>query len=142
MRKKEGDILDWTQIIIVALTVLFGSGGTIVTLVANGKAHDKKHDKTDIELVRVLEEIKSLKQGQTVIKDELVVNSYATKKQIKYTLTRLHREATLRGHVTRYELECAEDLYTEYKRLKGNSFIETVMKELRELPIKFAEMGG
>lgn len=130
--------MDWTQIIVVALTVLFGSGGVVVTVIQNGKAHDKKHDKTDTELAELLKEIKSLKEGQTVIKEELRINSYATKKQIKYTLTRLHREATMRGFISRYELECSEDLYTEYQRLKGNSFVSKVMEELRELPIRFA----
>ncbi|GHU95035.1 hypothetical protein FACS1894208_07150 [Clostridia bacterium] len=131
--------MDWTQIIVTILVVLFGSGGTIVTLIANGRSHDKKHDKTDGELEKLLAEIKQLKEGQTAIKEELRVNSYATKKQIKYTLTRLHRETTTRGYISRYELECAEDLYTEYKRLGGNSFIDKVMNEMRSLPIRFAE---
>ena len=44
-----------------------------------------------------------------------------------------------RKYTTQYELECAEDLYTEYKRLGGNSFIDKVMGNLRGLPIRFAE---
>ncbi|MDR3091449.1 MAG: hypothetical protein LBU36_04520 [Clostridiales bacterium] len=131
--------MDWTQIIVVALTVLFGSGGVVVTVIQNGKAHDKKHDKTDGELEKLLDEIKQLKEGQAAITEELRVNSYATKKQIKYTLTRLHQESMGRKYTTQYELECAEDLYTEYKRLGGNSFIDKVMGNLRGLPIRFAE---
>ncbi|GHV32134.1 hypothetical protein FACS18949_02180 [Clostridia bacterium] len=134
--------MDWTQIIVVALTVLFGSGGVVVTVIQNGKSHDKKHDKTDTELEKLLDEIKQLKAGQTVIKEELRVNSYANKKQIKYTLTRLHREATQRGYITRYELECAEDLFTEYQRLNGNSFVGKIMEELRNLTIRFAGMDN
>ena len=130
--------MDWTQIIVVALTVLFGSGGVVVTVIQNGKSHGKKHDKTDAELEKLLAEIKQLKEGQAAITEELRTNSYATKKQIKYTLTRLHQEAMGRVYITRYELECAEDLYTEYTRLGGNSFISKVMNEMRGLPIRFA----
>jgi len=132
--------MDWSQIIATILIVLFGSGGTIVTLIQNNKKHDKKHDKLDRELEEALELIKTLQAGQNSIKEELRNNSYATKKQIKYTLTRLHRETSQRGNISRYELECAEDLYTEYKRLNGNSFIDKVMVELRGLPIMFASI--
>ena len=132
--------MDWTQVVVTALVVLFGSGGVVVTIIQNGKSHDKKHDKTESDLAKLLEELDALKKGQEFIKEELRTNSYATKKQIKYTLTRLHREAVTRGYITRYELECAEDLYTEYKRLGGNSFIDTVMREMRELDIKFGVM--
>ncbi|GHV50484.1 hypothetical protein FACS1894216_02770 [Synergistales bacterium] len=120
--------LDWTQIVIVALTVLFGSGGVAVTVIQRGRSHDK-------EFAALIDEIKQLKEGQGAIKEVLKVNGYATKKQIKYTLTRLHREASERDYVTRYELECAEDLYIEYKRLNGNTFVDRIMEEIRELPI-------
>ncbi|MDR0821844.1 MAG: hypothetical protein LBN40_05230 [Oscillospiraceae bacterium] len=130
--------MDWTQVIVTALIVLFGSGGVLVTIIQNGKSHDKKHDKTDANLENLLTEVKQLKDGQAPIKEELSHNTYATKQQIKYTLTRLHRDALIRMCITSYELECAEDLYTEYKRLKGNSFIDKVISDLRKLEIRFS----
>jgi hypothetical protein len=132
--------MDWTPILTAATTGLFGLLVVLLPVMLNKQnKHAKQHDKTEDEIKQALEFIQSLKTGQKEIKDELRNNSYATKKQIKYTLTRLHREATSRGFLSRYELECAEDLYTEYKRLGGNSFIDKVMEELRNLPIKFAE---
>ena len=132
--------MDWTPVIAAVLTVLFGSGGVLVTFIRHSKSHDKRHDKTDGELAEAIKVLRSLQEGYNEIKKEFRDNSYATKKQVKYTLTRLHRESVTRGYISRYELECAEDLYTEYKRLGGNSFINTVMWEIRELEIKFGQM--
>jgi hypothetical protein len=130
--------MDWTPIIVSVLTVIFGSGGVLVTFIQHNKTRDKKHEKTDRNVAEALKLLRDLQTNQSEIKKELRDNSYATKKQIKYTLTRLHRELVTRGFISRYELECAEDLYTEYKRLDGNSFIDTVMREMRELDIKFS----
>jgi hypothetical protein len=133
--------MDWTSIITTAMIVLLGSGGLVVTVLGNSKKHDKKHDNIDEELKKILTELKNARDEIDDVKDQLRNNNYATKKQIKYTLTRLHRECIGRGCITRYELECAEDLYTEYQRLDGNSFVDRVMEDLRALPIKFVDIG-
>lgn len=128
--------MDWTQIIVTALLVLFGSGGVVVTLIQNGKKHEIHHEKTDMELQTVIDSLKELQSQQIDVKNELKNNSQSTKKQIKYSLTRLHKECMERNSVSMYELECAEDLYTEYKHLGGNSFIDTLMTDLRDLKIR------
>jgi hypothetical protein len=130
--------MDFTQIIITLLTLLFGSSGLIVTIFQHRKSREKNSD--DIKKITV--QLKNINEVQTSIKTEVSNNSAANKKQIKYTLTRLHRECVERGYITRYELECAEEMYSEYKNLGGNSFVDTIMIDLRGLQIRFAHEGA
>jgi hypothetical protein len=131
--------MDWTQIIVTLLVVLLGSGGTIVTIIQNNRTHEKKHDENDKNITAVKDAIGRLETGHKAIQERMKLNSVAAQKQIKYTLTRLHRESVQRGHITRYELECAEDLFAQYIELEGNSFVGEIMKDLRKLPIKFED---
>ncbi|GHU53505.1 hypothetical protein FACS1894132_05830 [Clostridia bacterium] len=138
--------MDWTQIIITSVTVLGGSGSVLAAMFNNSKKHNKKHEKTDFEIENIrrqneliISKYSELEVYIDKIENDIVNQNYATKKQIKYTLTRIHREVTENGFITRYILECAEDLYTEYKNLQGNSFIDKIMSEIRELPTKAME---
>lgn len=58
------------------------------------------------------------------------------KAQQKYVIEKIHSKATKRGYITNTKLAVAEDNYKHYHAMKGNSYIDDIIKEIRSLPIK------
>jgi len=59
----------------------------------------------------------------------------ATLSSLKYSMARAHREYTQNGRISRIALECVCDMFSRYKALGGNGFIDTLINELKNLPI-------
>ena len=54
--------------------------------------------------------------------------------EVREKITRIHNECIKAGRITQHQLYIVEQLYEDYeKRLNGNSFVETLMEDLREL---------
>jgi flagellar biosynthesis protein FliQ len=45
-------------------------------------------------------------------------------------------DAIWAGHISTEDLQFLEECYSEYKRLGGNGFVDTIMNRVRVLPIK------
>lgn len=58
------------------------------------------------------------------------------REQIKAYITGKYHEFMEKGCVDDYSMQCLEEQYAIYVEEDGNSFIETMMKELRSLPRK------
>ncbi len=59
--------------------------------------------------------------------------------QIKSTLLFMYHNARDRGTITAHELSVFNDLYSVYKRLGGNGFIETLNRKVQLLEITHEE---
>ena len=57
------------------------------------------------------------------------------KDDIKQSITRWHHHYCYeKGNIDDYSLDCLEKRYSHYKDQGGNSFVKTLMQELRALP--------
>ena len=87
--------------------------------------------------------MKSLKQSQENTDDHLKdleskmnVLIESDKDAIKSFITREHHYFCYKlGGIDDFSLECIEKRYLHYKDEGGNSFIDSLMEDLRELPI-------
>ena len=59
----------------------------------------------------------------------------ATRLSLQYTITRAHEEYKRAGSISTYSLRCLTDLYTQYKALGGNSFIDALIAEIKQIPM-------
>jgi hypothetical protein len=77
---------------------------------------------------------------------ELSVNidrhNEAIRAVLKNSITRAHREFDAEGKIGRYALQSALDMYEQYKALGGNSFVDEIALELKDLPIDTGSTGG
>lgn len=69
---------------------------------------------------------------EVVNKVNLLIDS--DKDSIKSYITEKHHEFCDQGWIDDYTMDCIEKRYEHYIEEHGNSFIERLMKELRELP--------
>jgi len=53
-----------------------------------------------------------------------------------FIIKQLSTDAIWNKFISTEDLQSLEDAYTEYKRLGGNGYADTLMKRARELPIK------
>jgi len=68
------------------------------------------------------------------LKEAIANNREATLSSLRYSITRAHEKYMERGSIGRHSLQCIHDMYDQYKKLGGNSFVETLVKQLHELP--------
>lgn len=67
-------------------------------------------------------------------KIDLLIKS--DKDNIKAWITEQYYKFTDQGNIDNYSLDCIEHRYEHYAQEGGNSFVETLMKEIRALPKK------
>ena len=72
------------------------------------------------------------KLGDLTDKIDLLIDS--DKDDIKAWITEQYYLFKEKGYIDSYSLDCIEHRYSHYKKENGNSFIETLMKEIRQLP--------
>jgi hypothetical protein len=53
---------------------------------------------------------------------------------LRCSIIRAHNAYKTEGLISRYVLQSVEELFTDYKALSGNGFVDTLMNELRQLP--------
>lgn len=85
------------------------------------------HDK---QLQQIQKELDSLKHSI-----DLLIES--DRDDIKHSITKDHHYFCYKlGSIDDYSLDCIERKYTHYREQGGNSFIEQLMQDLRDLPRK------
>ena len=68
-------------------------------------------------------------------------NREATLSSLRYSITKAHEKYMERGCIGRHSLQCIHDMYDQYKKLGGNSFVETLVNQLHSLPPQERESG-
>lgn len=60
-----------------------------------------------------------------------IANKEATKCSLRNDILGIYQECKDKKVITLYQLEAIELSYTLYKKLKGNSFVDEIVKEVR-----------
>lgn len=85
----------------------------------------KKHDS---ELQQIKDDVKDIKKCVNILMQ-------SDKDDIKQSITKDHHYYCYHiGAIDDYSLDCIEKRYGHYKDYDGNSFIKTLMQEIRNLP--------
>lgn len=61
----------------------------------------------------------------------------SVKSILRSEITCIYYGIKARGYVLRWEKENILYLYNSYKKLNGNSYVETIIEEVQELPLKY-----
>lgn len=66
------------------------------------------------------------------------VNSFieAVKCTLRNDILAIYDRCKVEKNITRYQLQSVHLTYSVYKKLKGNSFIDEIMEEIKEFKIK------
>ena len=87
-------------------------------------------DKHEHELNDIKQELTSLKKSIDLLID-------SDKDDIKQSITKDHHYFCYKLHsIDDYSLDCVEKRYSHYQDEGGNSFVKTLMQEMRALPRK------
>jgi hypothetical protein len=73
--------------------------------------------------------LKKMKIEESDIKDSV-------RSMLRSDITNYYYRAMERGYILRWEKENVSYLYTSYKNLDGNSYIDIIMVDIEELPVK------
>lgn len=73
--------------------------------------------------------LKKMKLEESDIKDSV-------RSMLRSDITNYYYRAMERGYILRWEKENVSYLYASYKNLDGNSYIDIIMVDIEELPVK------
>ena len=73
--------------------------------------------------------LKKMKLEENDIKDSV-------RSMLRSDITNYYYRAMERGYILRWEKENVSYLYASYKNLDGNSYIDIIMVDIEELPVK------
>lgn len=62
----------------------------------------------------------------------LMSNREATKCSLRNDILQIYSECKDKKEITLYQLQAIEMSYTLYKKLKGNSFVDDILKEIKD----------
>lgn len=77
----------------------------------------------------LVNKIKNLSKEDSDIKDSV-------RSMLRSEITNYYYRAMERGYILRWEKENVSYLYGSYKNLNGNSYIDIIMVDIDELPVK------
>ena len=136
--------------LIGLLTEIGGAAGSVITVLSLltliikplrtrlvkmiVSAADSEHIKSKIA------ELTELAQRSVAQNDELAAEmrrqSEAIKSDLRDSILRLYYDTKKSGHITMFELCNLGELYTNYKALGGNSFIDECVQRMKELEVR------
>lgn len=76
-----------------------------------------------------INKLKRLKSEESDLKDSV-------RSMLRSDITNYYYRAMERGYILRWEKENVSYLYGSYKNLEGNSYIDIIMVDIDELPVK------
>ena len=83
------------------------------------------------------DQLKAIRQQLNVIKQNINLLLESDKDDIKQSITKEHHYFCYKvGSIDDYSLDCMERRYLHYTDEGGNSFVKTLMEEVRALPRK------
>lgn len=77
----------------------------------------------------LINKIKNLSKEDSDIKDSV-------RSILRSEITNYYYRAMERGYILRWEKENVSYLYGSYKNLNGNSYVNIIMADIEELPVK------
>ena len=81
------------------------------------------------------QQLKNIKQQIKNLNENINLLIQSDKDAIKYTIVKQHHYFCYdQKHIDDYSMECLERRYSHYKQEGGNSYVQDLMKELRDLP--------
>jgi len=90
---------------------------------------------------RAAEEVDKMRDLMDFLSDKIEILIDSDKDSIKAYLTDKHHYYYYdKGWIDDYNLDCIERRYIHYKKSGGNSFIDQIMNELRQLPRRKPDM--
>ena len=100
------------------------------------KKIDKLFDYNHKEIEHLKKEDAKLQERLNNLNTKIDVLLESDKDDIKAWITEQYYKFTKQGSIDSYSLDCIERRYDHYKQENGNSFIKTLMEEIRTLPKK------
>ncbi len=130
-----GTIIAWVTVLVGIIGVV--STGTIKLYRIFEKAHETKEENEEFrKLVRDHEaEIKSIKEILLDIQNKLDENDRLELKNLRHKIVRAAEEYIAKGELTIRQLKALEELFEEYHKRNGNSYVSTLMQKVRLLPV-------
>ena len=136
-------VFSWEQIVLFTVLLALAIKG-LISFIDWVKERNNKAFKVaqkPIELQNTLqkhdEEIKDLHSSIDSLLQKIDLLIQSDKDDIKAFITREHHYFCYqKGWIDDYSLDCIEKRFDHYQDEGGNSFVETLMNELRSLPKK------
>ena len=130
-----GTIIAWTTVLASIIGVV--STGTIKLYKIFEKAHETKEENEEFKkLVKDHEEeIKSIKDILLEIKSKIDENDKLELKNLRHKIVRAAEEYIANNRITIRQLKALEELFEEYHKRNGNSYVSTLMQKVRLLPV-------
>lgn len=130
-----GTIVAWITVLAGIIGVV--STGTIKLYKIFEKAHETKEENEEFKkLVKGHEEeIKSIKEILLDIQNKLDENDRLELKNLRHKIVRAAEEYIASGRITIRQLKALEELFEEYHKRNGNSYVSTLMNKVRLLPV-------
>jgi len=99
--------------------------------------HKRKSQEEDLQKIITTMSEQNIEQNKRMdeISFKLDSMTYATKQNMKHTITKASEEYLARSYITSYELQSLEDMYKAYEQIGGNSFVHTLMSKIRKLKV-------
>lgn len=131
-----GTIVAWATVIIAIVTAICAGLKKIHKVYIKYKEQKDKYD-TSFEMVRKHEEVlNDIKESLNEIKGFIDEDKGVQKRRLKHDITKMCNRAIEQGHVTMSILRSIEEMFTDYKDIyHGNSWVETLIKKVEQLPI-------
>lgn len=120
--KKVADFLDWVR------DKIKQRDKNTVSAQEEQRARDERLDKFEEDIIEIKESINSIGSRVDIL-------MHSDKDAIKAWITKEHHYFCYqKGWIDDYSLDCLERRYGHYVEENGNSFISSLMDEVRELP--------
>lgn len=95
---------------------------------------ERRFNEEDSAIKELKDNQKNMTDTLNMITEKINLLLDSDRDDIKSFLTEKHHYFMNQGWIDDYSLECCEKRYQHYRDEGGNSFIETFMKEIRQLP--------
>ena len=130
-----GTYIAWITVLASIIGVV--STGTIKLYKVFEKAHETKEENEEFrKLVKGHEEeIKAIKEILLNIQNKLDENDRLELKNLRHNIVRAAEEYIANGKITIRQLKALEELFEEYHKRNGNSYVSTLMQKVRLLPV-------
>ena len=127
--KKVADFLDWVR------DKIKQRDKNTVSAQEEQKARDERLDKFEEDIIEIKDSIHSIDSRVDIL-------MHSDKDAIKAWITKEHHYFCYqKGWIDDYSLDCLERRYGHYVEENGNSFISSLMDEVRELPKQPPDQG-
>lgn len=140
--------VDLTVLIAICSGIITISGASAVVYrlasksikkIAEEVIRDEMHKNCTLRDSQLFEIDKQLRELKKLFESNTTQTNQALLSLIRERINQIHQEYFLQGWIGAHTLFVVEELYTMYKVLGGNSFIDRQMKDIRSLEVKSAE---